>query len=117
MKNKSLINSFKYAFTGIISALKKERNMKIHFVIMILVIAMGIFYKLNSIEWIICTICFALVISLEMVNTAIEFCVDLAMPEKNEFAKHAKDISAGAVLIMAIASSVIGLIIFIPKVF
>lgn len=51
-----------------------------------------------------------------MMNTAIEYTVNLAMPEKNEIAKKAKDISAGAVLIFAIGSAIIGLIIFIPKI-
>ena len=57
-----------------------------------------------------------MVISLELVNSAIEATVDIAMPEINEKAKVAKDVAAGAVLVSAIASAIIGLIIFIPKV-
>lgn len=83
---------------------------------MILVIIAGIILKISKIEWIICIILFGIVISAEMFNTAIEQTVDIAMPEKNEKAKIAKDVSAGAVLIVAIASAIIGLIIFIPKI-
>ena len=116
MKNKKLINSFKCAIQGIKQAVKTERNVKIHITIMILVIIAGIFLKINTQEWIICIILFGLVISLELVNSAIEATVDIAMPEINEKAKVAKDVAAGAVLVSAIASAIIGLIIFIPKV-
>ena len=116
MKNKKLINSFKCAIQGIKQAVKTERNVKIHITIMILVIIAGIVLKINTQEWIICIILFGLVISLELVNSAIEATVDIAMPEINEKAKVAKDVAAGAVLVSAIASAIIGLITFIPKV-
>ena len=95
---------------------KQERNMKIHISIMFLVILLGIIFKIKMIEWIICIICFALVITGELFNTAVELTVDLAMPEFNKKAKMAKDISAGAVLVLAIVSVIIGLIIFVPKI-
>lgn len=115
-KRKKLKNSFKYAFCGIITALKKEQNMKIHFTIAILVIIAGIILKISTIEWIICIILIGIVISLELVNTAIEQVVDIAMPKINEKAKIAKDVAAGAVLMVAIISLICGLIIFIPKI-
>lgn len=115
-KNKKLINSFKCAIQGIIQAIKTERNVKIHITIMILVIISGIVLKIAKQEWITCIILFGLVISLELVNSAIETTVDIAMPEINEKAKNAKDIAAGAVLISAILSAIIGLTIFIPKI-
>lgn len=116
VKTKKLINSFKYAGEGVISSLKTERNMKIHFFIMILVIIAGFLLEITQMEWIICVILFGLVIGSELFNTAIEETVDLAMPYRNEKAKLAKDISASAVLVVAIASAVVGLIIFIPKI-
>ena len=70
MKNKKLINSFKFAFKGIGSSIKSERNMKIHTTMMLLVIISGIFFNIAMWEWITCFILFGLVISLEMVNTA-----------------------------------------------
>lgn len=116
-KEKNILKSFKYAFEGILEGLKTERNMKIHFSIMILVIIFGIVLKISKAEWIICIILFGLVISLELVNTAIENTVDLIIQEKHPKAKLAKDAAAGAVLISAISSAIIGLIIFIPKMF
>lgn len=115
VKTKKIANSFKYAWQGLISAFETERNMKIHVIIMFLVILSGIFFKINVYEWIICVMCFASVIGAELLNTAIETTVDIAMPERNEKAKLAKDISAGAVLVIAIGSAIIGLMIFIPK--
>ena len=116
MKNKKLINSFKYAFKGIGSSLKSERNMKIHFAMMVLVILAGIFLNISILEWITCFILFGLVISLEMVNTAIEIVVDMVSPEYNLKAGHVKDIAAGAVLINAIVAFIVGLLIFLPKI-
>ena len=116
VKTKKLINSFKYAFEGLFTSFKTERNMKIHVLIMFIVILMGIFFKINRLEWIICIFCFAIVIAGELFNTAIETVVDIVMPCKNEKAKIAKDISAGSVLILAIGSAIIGLIIFIPRI-
>lgn len=116
MKNKNLRNSFKYAGSGIFSVLKAERNMKIHFTIMILVIILGFIFKINKMEWFICILLFGLVLSAECMNTAIEKTVDICSPEKNELARIAKDASAGAVLILAIVSATIGFMIFIPKI-
>ena len=113
---KKFLNSFKYAFQGILTSFKSERNMKVHFAIMILVIVFGFIYKINKIEWMICIILFGIVIAGELINTAIEITVDIAMPEKNEKAKKAKDVSAGAVLVTAIGATVVGAIIFIPKI-
>ena len=117
VKSKKLINSFKYAIQGIFSSFKNERNMKIHIFIMFLVIISGIILKINKYEWIICILCFAIVISGELFNTAIETVVDMVMPYKNDKAKIAKDISAGAVLTLAIGAAIVGVIIFVTKIF
>lgn len=116
VKTKKLINSFKYAIQGFLMSFRKERNMKIHFFIMIAVIILGFLLKISRAEWIICIILFGIVIAGEMFNTAIETTVDIAMPYKNPKAKIAKDVSAGGVLILAITSAVIGCMIFIPKI-
>ena len=113
---KSLGHSFKYAGEGIWVSFKKERNMKIHVFMMALVILFGFLLHINLREWIICIILFGLVIGAELFNTAIETVVDMFTREKNELAGKAKDISAGAVLILAIASAIVGGIIFIPKI-
>lgn len=117
VKIKKIANSFKYAFQGLLASFKTERNMKIHILIMILVILMGVTLKINIIEWIISIILFGMVISAELFNTVIETVVDMIVQYKDPKAKLAKDISAGAVLVLAISSAIIGLIIFIPKLF
>lgn len=109
--------SFKYAFEGIITTIKEERNMFIHFLIAIIVVITGIYVRLSLNEWLICLLLFALVFSLELINTAIENTVDLVTTKKNKKAKLAKDAAAGAVLIAAIFASIIGIIIFLPKFF
>lgn len=116
MKNKKLINSFKYAFKGLGSTVKSERNMKIHFTMMMLVIIAGIFFNIAIWEWITCFILFGLVIGMECVNTAIEIIVDMVSPKYNEAAGRAKDIAAGGVLACAIGAAVAGIFIFLPKV-
>lgn len=116
MKAKKIINSFKYAFEGIVSSFKAEKNMKIHVLVMILVILVGIFFEITKLEWILCIILFGVVISAELFNTAIETVVDIVMPDKNEKAKIAKDVSAGAVLVVSIASAIVGIVIFLPYV-
>ena len=109
--------SFKYAFEGIITTIKEERNMFIHFLIAIIVVITGIYVRLSLNEWLICLLLFALVFSLELINTAIENTVDLVTTKKKKKAKLAKDAAAGAVLIAAIFASIIGIIIFLPKFF
>ena len=115
-KVKRLINSFKYAFEGIVTSFKTERNMKNHVIMSILVIIFGLILKISKIEWIVCILAITIVIVAELFNTAIETVVDMITKEKNEKAKIAKDVSAGAVLITAIGAAITGLMIFAPKI-
>lgn len=116
INKKKLKNSFKYAIEGIESAFKTEQNLKIHFIVMAIVIVLGILLKINYIEWAICFLLFGFVITAELLNTAIEVTVDLAMPQKNDKAKLAKDIAAGAVLVSSIIAILVGIVIFLPKI-
>ena len=113
-KKNPLYKSFGYAFEGIFAGIRKERNMKIHCLAVILVTAAGTFLGLSAVEWCICLLLFALVISLELVNTAVEAVVDLVTEERKPLAKIAKDTAAGAVLFASLAAVIIGCIIFIP---
>lgn len=108
--------SFGYAFEGIRTGIRNERNMKIHCVAIILVTLAGTLFQITATQWCICLLLFALVASLELVNTAIEAVVDLVTEEKKPLAKIAKDTAAGAVLFAAIISVIIGCIIFLPYV-
>lgn len=115
LDNKRLINSFKFAVSGIKEAYKGEQNLKIHTFIAILVIVFGFFLKISYYEWIICLVLIGLVLMAEFFNTAIEFVVDLASPKIHPIAKSAKDTAAAGVLVMAILSAIAGGIIFVPK--
>lgn len=103
---------FVYAFEGIVSCIKTERNMRFHIGVAVLVILLMRFYGLSAAETAAVYICIGLVISLELVNTAVEAAVDMACKDKNPLAKKAKDCAAGAVLIAAVASVVVGIRIF-----
>ena len=112
---KKRIKSFGYAGKGISSVIKSEPNMKIHLFIGILVLICGLVFQISITEWLICLLCFGLVLGMEMMNTAIENLVNLVSPDQHPLAGKAKDIAAGAVLICAIISVIIGLMIFVPK--
>ncbi|MFT8320499.1 MAG: diacylglycerol kinase family protein [Bacillus sp. (in: firmicutes)] len=113
----SQLSSFRLALSGIVMAIKKERNLKIHLFISILVFFFGIYYKVSVTEWLFLSVAIGIVIAMEMINTALERVVDLVTKEYHPLAKEAKDIAAGAVFIAALLSAVIGFIIFIPKIF
>lgn len=115
-KNKTLKDSFLHAYEGIVYAMTKERNMHIHITMALLVIVFGIILELSYVEWLICLILIALVISLELINTSIEAVVDLVTTNDSALAKIAKDSAAGAVLFTSIIAAFIGLVIFLPKV-
>ena len=115
-KKPPLRKTFGYAFEGILTGIRKERNMRIHTAAMILVVFFGTVLGLSATEWCICLILFGLVMALELVNTAVEAVVDLVTEERKPLAKTAKDTAAGAVLIAAIMAAVIGCIIFLPKI-
>ena len=112
---KKLIESFKHAIDGVINTASVEKNLKIHFMIMICVIILGLIVKLSTLEWIICIILFGLVISAELFNTALEKTMDYINRDYDEEIRFIKDASAAAVLVLAIASAVVGVIIFLPK--
>lgn len=116
MKTKhSLIDNFKFAFEGLVVALKKGRNVKIMVGFGILAVVLGMATRIGTSEWIQLVLIISLVLGLEMLNTALEAIVDLVSPEFNALAKAAKDMAAGAVLIVSIASVIIGTLLFLPK--
>lgn len=109
------LRAFTYAVEGIIHCLKTERNFKVHVFAVFIVTIAGIGTKLSLIEWFIIIIFMSGVLALELVNTALERIVDLVTEEHHPLAKQAKDAAAGAVLVFALASAIVGLMIFIPK--
>ena len=115
-KKNPLAESFGYAFEGIWTGIRNERNMKIPCLAIIFVTLAGTLFQITATQWCICLLLFALIAALELVNTAIEAVVDLVTEEKKPLAKIAKDTAAGAVLFAAIISVIIGCIIFLPYV-
>lgn len=111
------LKSFVYAFQGLGSFLKKEHNAWIHCMAIIVVVSAGLYYHITTTEWCIVLLCFGLVLSAEAFNTAIERLVNLVSPDFHPIAGDVKDVAAGAVLICAIVSAIIGCIIFIPYIF
>lgn len=110
-----MIKPFLYAIAGVFAAVRGERNMRIHLVAAAAVVSLGAWLGLSACEWAAILISCALVMSLECLNTAIEAAVDLASPEIHPLAKKAKDCAAGAVLLAATGSAIVGCIVFVPK--
>lgn len=110
----SLIDSFADAFIGMRTALKEERNMRIHFAFAIAVMILALWLGVERWELAVLMLVVCAVISLELVNTAIERVVDLVEPNENPLAALAKRLAASAVLIVAVVAVVIGLVIFAP---
>ena len=112
--NKSLLKSFKYAFEGVIFAFKFNRNIRIHFLVAFIVVLVSLYFHLSPFEMSILGVMILLVISSEMINTAIEEMVNLITNEHKKEAKIAKDVAAGMVLISSIGSVIVGILIFVP---
>lgn len=115
MKKGGFIASFNYAVQGIISAIKTERNMKFHYLAALGTIIISLFMDLTKLEFIILLFSITLVVSLEMLNTAIERTVDLVVQEYNPIAKYVKDTSAGAVLLASINAAFCAYFLFFRK--
>ena len=113
----SRIKSVGYAFKGAILLLKTEASIKIQCVLALLVTAAGFFFNISSIEWIVQILAIGLVMSIEGINTAIEEIANFIHPEHHIKIGLIKDIAAGAVFIAAIFASIVGLIIYLPKIF
>lgn len=112
MKVRKLIDSFNYAIDGIIYALRTQRNMRIHFIVALIILSDCFVYDISKIEFIILAITITMVIAAELVNTAIESAIDLSTNYYHPLAKVAKNTAAGAVLITAINAVLVGYIIF-----
>ena len=110
----TLFASFRYATAGLRYLIVSQRNARVQSGIGVVALVLAAVLRVSRIEWAIITLLIALVLTLEAVNSAIEATVDLVTSEYHPLAKIAKDVAAGAVWLMAIASVVIGAIIFLP---
>ena len=115
MQFKKLVDTFNNAINGIINTVRTERNMKIHLVAAILVLIACFFFDISRVEFLILVITITMVMSAEVVNTAIEAVVDMSTNYYHPLAKIAKNAAAGAVLITAINAVIVGYVIFWDK--
>lgn len=115
--NQSLFKSFGYAFEGLMHALKHNQNLRIDFIVALIVIILSIVFHINTLERVVLGLMILLVIASEMINTAIEEMVNLITSEHRKEAKIAKDVAAGMVLVAAGGSVIVGLFIFAPYIF
>lgn len=115
LKVRKLLDSFNYALAGITYSLTTQRNMKIHTIAAIIVLLLGLWVDLNRVELLILFLAVFFVLVTEMLNTAIEAAVDIAAPDFHPLAKIAKNVAAGAVLLAAINSLVVGFLLFYDK--
>lgn len=114
---KNRLNGFLYSVKGAILLLRTERSIQLQFMMAILVTIAGFYYQISRVEWMIQTLAIALVMGIEGVNTAIEKLSDYVQPNHDPKIGFIKDISAGAVLIAAVAACILGLIVYLPKIF
>ncbi|HVM16517.1 MAG TPA: diacylglycerol kinase [Gaiellaceae bacterium] len=108
----SLLESFNFAFEGIIHVLRTQRNMRIHFGVAVLVLVAAVLMGVDRMELIALLLAISFVLIAEMVNTAIEGAVDVSTTSFDPNAKLAKDIAAGAVLIATMAAIAVGYLVF-----
>ncbi len=110
-----LAKSFSYAFEGLKLAIKVDQNVRFHLVIGTIVLIISYFLKVTGYEFLFILFAIFFVIICEMLNTAIEEMTNLILKEHSMEAKIAKDVAAGAVLLSAVFSVVVGIIILLPK--
>ena len=111
------LNGVAYAFKGAFLLVRTERSIKIQIVLGLIMTAAGFYFDISNTEWIVQTMAIGLVLGTEGLNTAIEKLSDYIQPNHDPKIGFVKDISAGAVMMVAIAASIVGLIIYLPKIF
>jgi len=114
MRSRNIFESFRFAFSGLWYALRTQRNTRIHLTITAAVVVLGFFLELSYVQWAVVTLTIGFVLVSEMLNTVAETLVDLTSPGYHPLAKIVKDVTAGAVLLAAIVSIVVGLLVLGP---
>ena len=115
-KPHSLLQSFNYAFEGVIHVLRRERNMRIHFALATVVLVLAFAYDVTKIELMLLFLAIAFVLFAEMINTAVEEILDYRTPHVDPRAKIAKDVAAGAVLVASATAATTGYLIFVDRI-
>lgn len=108
---------FLNAFRGLYVVSQTTRHLFIHLTVALVVIFFGIFFRVSGLEWIALIFAIGFVLVTETVNTAIEIDIDLTSPEYHPYARDTKDVAAAAVLLSVFTAIIVGLIVFLPKIF
>ncbi len=116
MSFKRFLNSVKYSIEGLNHAYRNEQSLWLHGGGVFLAVILGIVLKINFYEWAVIIVAFVVVLAIELLNTAIEAVVDLVTKEIHPLAKIAKDCGSAAAFVSGVASAVICLVIFLPKI-
>lgn len=111
-----IIKSFAFAWSGLKICFASETNFKIHIAFAAFAMLLGFVFSISRVEWLVIIGCIAFVTTMEMVNTTIEKLCDVVHKEFHPNIKKVKDIAAGAVLVAAACSVIVGVIIFLPKI-
>jgi len=107
----TLIESFRHAFAGLAHALRTQRNARIHVLVAVAVILLGVALGIESIKWAMILLTIGFVFVAELFNTVVEAVIDLVTEEYRPLAKTAKDVAAGAVLIAAVTAVIVGVLL------
>lgn len=113
--NRSLIERFNHAVSGIIIAVKTEKNLRIHYIIALFVLGLSLFFDFSRGEFLLLLFAISLVVVAEMINTALERVVDLITRDYHPLARLVKDVAAGAVLISAVNAIIVGYLLFFDR--
>lgn len=114
---KRFSKSLGFSVEGLKTVLKGEPNFKIHLLATLVVVGGGFYFSLSAVEWGLILLVCGMVLVAEIFNTAIEYLTDLVAPDYHPLAKKTKDCAAAAVLVAAFFSVLVGLVVFLPKVF
>ena len=114
MRSRNILEGFRFAFSGLWYALRTQRNTRIHLMIAAGVVGLGLWLGLSSTQWAVLTLTIGVVLVSEMLNTVAETLVDMVSPGYHPLAKVIKDVTAGAVLLAAITSVIVGLLMLGP---
>jgi len=114
MRSRNILDSFRFAFSGLWYVLRTQRNARVHLIIAVLVVLLGLWLGLPPTQWALLVQTIGFVLVSEMLNTVAETLVDLINPGYHPLAKVIKDVTAGAVLLAAAVSVVVGLLVLGP---
>jgi diacylglycerol kinase len=111
-----LIKSFRNAIHGLMIAWREQRNLKIHSLATVIVLASGFYLRFNYTDWCLVLLAMGGVVGMEVMNSSVEELVNFVSPEKKREAGRIKDLAAGAVLVVAIVAAILGILIFLSKI-